>query len=200
MSPLLSTETLVVLGVIGAPFLIAALILSFNDVLLRHPIAQRLPFAPVLPVILGVLFLAAFIPLWLAGMPALQSFLASLVFPVLILLACFILITIPSWMAKLIRRLFREQDIAIALVRRQGPYRIEVPANRFVRWCIVYVAPVGPAFLPVLVLLVWLPRLLSINVSDPITARIIAISIFVPMYLWGVLSCRKLIREQDSRQ
>ena|SRR5258705_361156 len=89
--------------------------------------------------------------------------------------------------------------IAVVLARRQGPYRVEVPANRFVRWCIVYVAPVGPAFLPLLVL-VWLWRLLSIDVPDPITARIIVISIFVPMYLWGVLSCRKLIREQDSRQ
>jgi hypothetical protein len=173
MPPLLSTETLVVLGAIGVPFLSAALILWLNDALSKQPIAQRLPFAPVLPVVLGVLFLVAFIPLWLVGgMPVLQSFLASLVVPVLVLFSCFILITIPNWIG---RHLSRSKV-----------------APRIWRWLFTYGTPFGPAMLAVMFVIFaladWFPRYLSFGISDSMTLRIIGIGIFIPTYLWQVLN------------
>ena len=90
--------------------------------------------------------------------------------------------------------------VSVVLVQRRRPsYRIEVPANRFVRWCITYILPIPPALLAVIVVVVWLPQLLSINTFDPTAARIVSIGVFIPMYLWQVSSYRKLIRKQDSR-
>jgi hypothetical protein len=96
----MSTESLLVLGVIIAPFLIAALVMGLNDLLLKIPSARKLPVAPVLPLILIVFYLIGFISLWLMGAPLLEMFLWPLFIPALILFGCFAFITVPNWIGK----------------------------------------------------------------------------------------------------
>ena len=96
----MGTETLLVLGVIIGVFLIAALVMGLNDLLLKLPSARKLPVAPVLPLILIAFYLVGFISLLVMGAPLLEMFLWPLFFPGLILFGCFVFITVPSWLAK----------------------------------------------------------------------------------------------------
>lgn len=81
-------------------------------------------------------------------------------------------------------------------------YRVEIPRKGLGRWWFTYVMPIVGSMLVALAVVLglaeWLPRTISVGVTDPIALRVIALTVFVVTYVWQVWYLRRWWRSEDS--